>query len=110
LNEKISIFTDSQYVKNGITSWIFNWKKNNWKTANGASVKNQDLWEKLHNLNFNIKPEWNWVKGHSDNLYNNVVDFVATSVARNQRLFSLKNDHVLLLEKFSEMSKFLIIE
>lgn len=109
LSQKISIFTDSQYVKNGITNWIFNWKKNNWKTANGSSVKNQSLWEKLYHLNQNLKPEWNWVKGHSDNLYNNVVDFIATTVAKSQKSFDLFEDYKLLLKEFPEMEKFLVI-
>ena len=61
----IALYTDSQYVKNGITSWIFNWKKNGWKTANKKPVANKDLWieldkyVKIHSVN------WFWVKGHT---------------------------------------------
>jgi ribonuclease HI len=59
------IHTDSQYVKNGITQWIHNWKRNGWKTAAKKPVKNQDLWMKLDVLSTEIQPEWTWVKGHA---------------------------------------------
>ena len=72
--EEISISTDSQYVKNGITQWIFNWKKNGWKTSNKESVKNQDLWMELDELCKNNKVIWNWVKGHAGIEYNEMCD------------------------------------
>lgn len=68
------IFTDSQYVKNGINSWIFNWKKNGWKTAAKKPVKNQDLWIRLDELNRIAKPDWFWVKGHSGDEFNERCD------------------------------------
>lgn len=70
----LEIHTDSQYVKNGINSWIFNWKKNGWKTAAGKPVKNQDLWVLLYDLNQKAKPDWFWVKGHSGDEFNERCD------------------------------------
>lgn len=70
----IKFYTDSQYVKKGITEWIKNWLKNGWKTASKKPVKNKDLWEILNNLNTRMKISWNWVKGHSDNEFNNRCD------------------------------------
>ena len=77
----VTIITDSQYVKNGINQWIFNWKKNGWKTANKKEVKNIELWKELDSLveNFNIK--WSWVKGHSTDQLNNEVDLIAKKAA-----------------------------
>ncbi len=70
----VEINTDSQYVKNGITDWINNWKKNGWKTANKKAVKNQEYWKELDQLTslFNIK--WKWVKGHSGDQHNERCD------------------------------------
>ena len=77
INSEIEIITDSKYVKLGITEWIYNWKKNGWKTANKKKVKNIELWKELDSLveNFNIK--WSWVKGHSTDQLNNEVDLIA---------------------------------
>lgn len=61
----VEIVTDSQYVKNGITVWITNWKKNRWKTASGSPVKNREYWERLDVLNSALKVTWSWVKGHA---------------------------------------------
>lgn len=72
--DNINIYTDSQYVKNGITTWIFSWKKNGWKTASKDPVKNRELWEKLDNLNGRIKVNWCWVKGHAGIKYNEMCD------------------------------------
>lgn len=63
--EKVNIHTDSQYVKNGITSWIKNWKRNNWKTAAKKPVKNQELWKQLDEANAKMEVVWLWVKGHA---------------------------------------------
>ena len=73
----IRIFTDSIYVKEGITVWINNWEKNNWKTADKKNVKNVDLWKKLKELIQSNQVEWNWVKGHSENIMNNLADKLA---------------------------------
>lgn len=76
---EIDIFTDSQYVKNGITEWIFSWKKNGWKTASKQTVKNIELWKKLDELNQQLKPNWHWVKAHNGNPLNEKADFLATN-------------------------------
>ena len=73
----IEIHTDSTYVKEGITVWINNWEKNNWKTADKKNVKNVDLWRKLKELVKSISIEWYWVKGHADNPINNQADKLA---------------------------------
>ena len=77
----IEIYTDSKYVKNGITDWIHNWIKNNWKTSNKEDVKNKDLWTQLHDLNNNSKIKWNWVKAHAGNPLNEEVDLLAKKAA-----------------------------
>ncbi|MBH90851.1 MAG: ribonuclease HI [Candidatus Marinimicrobia bacterium] len=74
---EISIFTDSKYVKDGITIWINRWEKNNWKTSSKKPVKNKDLWKKLKNLTLKHKIKWVWVKGHAQNKYNNLADDLA---------------------------------
>ena len=80
---KIEVFTDSKYVKQGITEWIKNWKNNNWKTASKQNVKNVDLWKELDNLSSNFDIKWTWVKGHSDVAYNNEVDELARNAAES---------------------------
>ena len=79
---EVTLITDSQYVKNGITQWIFNWKKNGWKTANKQPVKNQDLWIKLDELTHTLNIKWDWVKGHAGNKYNEICDTLATTAAK----------------------------
>ena len=79
--EKIKILTDSKYVKNGITDWIKIWEKNNWKTSNKKKVKNLELWKKLNKLTNFHNVEWNWIKAHSDNQMNNLVDELARKEA-----------------------------
>ncbi len=73
----ITITTDSVYVKDGITKWIFNWQKNNWKTASKAPVKNQDLWKELLSLTSGKKIQWNWVRGHTGHPENERCDCLA---------------------------------
>ena len=80
---KVQIFTDSKYVKSGITEWIHNWKKNGWKTADKKEVKNKNLWTKLDDLSNAFDIEWIWVKAHSTNELNNEVDLLARSSANN---------------------------
>ena len=77
--QNIELFTDSKYTKNGIEKWILNWKKNGWKTANKQDVKNIDLWKNLDELNQIKNVQWNWVKGHANNEYNNMADELARS-------------------------------
>ena len=67
----VQIFTDSKYVKSGITEWIHNWKKNGWKTSDKQPVKNKELWEELDLLNNEFVISWNWVKAHSTDELNN---------------------------------------
>ena len=78
---KVQIFTDSKYVKSGITEWIHNWKKNGWKTADKQPVKNKELWEELDLLNNQFEISWNWVKAHSTDELNNEVDLIAREAA-----------------------------
>ena len=70
----IEIYTDSQYVRNGITSWIHNWVKNGWKTANKKPVKNKDLWQALQAAGDGKHIRWHWVKGHAGNSHNERCD------------------------------------
>lgn len=79
LNKKcdVTIYTDSTYVKNGITLWIKKWKTNGWKTANRKDVKNVDLWVELDELSQKYSIEWRWVKGHSGDKYNEKADELA---------------------------------
>ena len=81
---EISIFTDSTYVRDGITNWIKQWEKNGWKTASKKPVKNKDLWKKLKNLSSKHSVKWIWVKGHSQDKYNNLVDELAQGAIKNK--------------------------
>ena len=78
---KVQIFTDSKYVKSGITEWIYTWKKNGWKTVNKQEVKNKDLWTELDILANEFEISWNWVKAHSTDELNNEVDLIAREAA-----------------------------
>ena len=80
---KIEIFTDSKYVKSGITEWIHNWKKNGWKTASKQPVKNKDLWTELDQMTNEFQIKWSWVKGHSTDVLNNEVDLIAREAANS---------------------------
>ncbi len=73
----VSLTTDSEYVRNGITQWIKNWKSKGWKTANKRQVKNQDLWQQLDELSQNFEISWHWVKGHSGHRENELADLLA---------------------------------
>ena len=75
--KQINIYTDSKYVKDGITTWINNWEKNNWKTADKKNVKNVDLWKKLKEIVKFKKIEWIWVEGHAGNKLNELADSLA---------------------------------
>ena len=77
----VQIFTDSKYVKSGITVWIHNWKKNGWKTANKQKVKNKELWTELDLLTNEFDIKWSWVKSHSSDKLNNEVDLIARKAA-----------------------------
>jgi ribonuclease HI len=73
----VTVFTDSQYVKNGIESWIHNWKRRGWKTAAGKPVLNRDLWEALEAACAGHRIHWKWVKGHSGDPGNEEADRLA---------------------------------
>lgn len=76
----VEIYSDSQYVINGITKWIDSWIKKDWK-----KVKNVDLWKQLHLLTLNKHISWTWVKAHADNEYNNRVDLLARQEAIKEK-------------------------
>ena len=78
---KVEIYTDSQYVKLGITEWINKWVSNNWQTAKKEDVKNKDLWVELYNLNQSLNVKWNWVKAHAGDPINEEVDMLAKEAA-----------------------------
>ena len=78
---EITIFTDSKYVKDGITDWIKKWKLNNWKGSNKKQVKNKDFWTELDFLTNEFEINWSWVKAHSTNKLNNEVDLIAREAA-----------------------------
>jgi len=82
-NKKIQIFTDSKYVKLGITEWIHKWIKNNWQTSKKEDVKNKDLWIQLHEITSSLNIEWKWVKAHAGDLLNEEVDFLAKKAAQS---------------------------
>jgi len=73
----VDIYTDSQYVRKGITEWIANWRKNGWKTASKKPVKNADLWQKLDAAQLQHQVCWHWVKGHSGDEGNEMADTLA---------------------------------
>jgi ribonuclease HI len=79
---KIELYTDSQYVKNGITKWIINWKRNNW---NNGKVKNKELWQELDDVASKHSIEWKWVKGHNGDKYNEIADELATEAIQEAR-------------------------
>jgi len=77
----ITLHTDSQYVRQGITEWMPNWVRKNWKTSGGGAVKNRDLWERLHEATQRHQIDWRWVKGHSGDRDNDRVDVLARDQA-----------------------------
>lgn len=80
---EVDVYSDSAYVVNAFNQgWIFNWQKNNWKTASKDPVKNRELWEELYALTKKHKVNFIKVKGHSDNEFNNRCDFLATSAIK----------------------------
>ena len=80
-SHELTVITDSIYVKDGITKWIFSWQKNNWKNG---QIKNIDLWQKLSSLTYKHKVDWQWIKGHAGHQYNEMAD----SLARQQIKFN----------------------
>ena len=79
--QSIEIYTDSQYVKLGITEWIHKWIKNNWQTSKKEPVKNKELWIELYELTKSYEIKWIWVKAHAGNILNEEVDLLAKQAA-----------------------------
>jgi ribonuclease HI len=73
----VDLYTDSKYLRDGITDWIVNWKKNNWRKSDKGLVKNSDLWQTLDQILETHNITWHWVKGHGDNEGNNIADSLA---------------------------------
>ncbi len=85
--KEVTICADSSYVLSGITSWVYNWENNGWRTANKKEVLNQDLWKEMIGLvrSIDIKINWEKVKGHSGHVYNDRADEIATTKALHQK-------------------------
>ena len=79
----VIIFTDSIYLRDGISKWIYNWQKNGWRTANKKPVKNQDLWRELIEISEKHHIQWNWLKGHNGNPQNEECDRLAREAIDN---------------------------
>ena len=82
---RVALYTDSNYVRDGITKWIFNWQRNNWRTADKKPVKNAELWQELLAAAQPHRVEWHWVKGHSGHPENDRVDAIACAEADARR-------------------------
>lgn len=83
---EVDLYTDSQYLRTGMSSWLAKWKANGWRTAKKAPIKNQDLWELLDKFTTYHQVQWHWVKGHSGHPLNELVDELA-----NQAISQLLN-------------------
>lgn len=83
---RVRIFTDSMYVRNGITAWVENWVRNGWRTAAKKPVMNRDLWERLLRLRNLHSIEWKWIKGHAGTRENERADALANAASRGSRL------------------------
>ena len=82
---EVTLVTDSQYVRQGITEWMAGWQRRGWKTSGGDAVKNRDLWERLHAATQRHRIDWRWVKGHSGDPDNERVDTLARDEAQKFR-------------------------
>ena len=82
-DKKIEIYTDSKYVKLGITEWIHKWNKNNWQTSKKENVKNKELWIELFELTKSFQINWIWIKAHSGDIFNEEVDSLAKQAAES---------------------------
>ena len=83
IGEEVQIYTDSKYVKMGITEWIEKWSQNNWKTSSKKKVKNLELWKELSSISKKHKIKWLWIKGHAGNPINEEVDALAKKAAKS---------------------------
>jgi ribonuclease HI len=82
---RVHIFTDSAYLRNGITTWIYGWKRNGWLTSERKPVKNADLWRRLDEALARHEVQWHWVRGHAGNLDNERADELARAAIRELR-------------------------
>jgi ribonuclease HI len=82
---RVTLYTDSQYLRNGITQWLPNWVRNGWRTADKKPVKNQELWERLYAATQRHSITWKWVRGHAGHVRNERVDQLATEARLSQR-------------------------
>jgi ribonuclease HI len=80
-SSEVIIYTDSQYVKNGLTTWIKKWKVNGWRTADRKPIKNLELWQELEIESLKHQIDWRWVKAHNGNKFNEMVDELARQAA-----------------------------
>ena len=80
-DQEVQVYTDSKYVKMGITEWIKKWSQNDWKTSSKQKVKNIELWKELNDISKKHKIEWHWVKAHAGNPNNEEVDELAKKAA-----------------------------
>lgn len=87
LKHPITVYSDSSYCIKGITEWIFNWKKYNWsRNSQGTSIlKNKEYWQKLDEISQKLNITWKWVKGHTDNYWNNYADKLATDAVKERK-------------------------
>ncbi len=83
IGEEVQIYTDSKYVKMGITEWIKKWSQNNWKTSSKKKVKNLELWKELSSISKKHKIKWLWIKGHAGDPFNEEVDTLAKKAAES---------------------------
>jgi ribonuclease HI len=83
--QHVTMVTDSQYVRQGITAWIHNWKRNGWQTTAKKPVKNADLWRALDDENAAVDPQWRWVKGHAGDEHNEACDRAVQQAIRGGR-------------------------
>jgi len=90
-NHQVEIVSDSKYVILGITEWIKNWQRNNWRNAAKKPVLNRELWEELHELTQELKPKWTHVEGHNGDKWNERADEIAVSFAEGNPV-ELKNN------------------
>ena len=85
-DEQVEIYTDSKYVKLGITEWIHKWIKNNWQTSKKEPVKNKELWVQLYDLTKTFEINWIWIKAHAGNTLNEEVDLLAKKAAESNQI------------------------
>ncbi|MEZ5889686.1 MAG: ribonuclease HI [Xanthobacteraceae bacterium] len=88
----VDLHTDSQYLRQGITSWIASWKRNGWRTADRKPVKNVDLWQRLDAALAHHKVRWHWVRGHAGNALNERADELAREAIKDMRAANVSSD------------------